>query len=75
MVPVAAAGTVIWLVLGLVLLAFRSTLARGGNEDWPVICFVGAGFGLIGIVVMAVHDRRRPRPDRADDRPRPHRPE
>jgi hypothetical protein len=65
MVPIAVAGTVLWLVLGLVLLALRPTLAGGGNEDWPIICFTGAGFGLIGIVVMAIHDRRRPpRPDR-----------
>jgi len=65
MVPFAVAGTVLWLVLGLILLAIRPTLARGGNEDWPIICFAGAGFGLVGIVVMAIHDRRRShRPER-----------
>jgi hypothetical protein len=65
MVPFAVAGTVLWLVLGLILLAIRPILARGGNEDWPVICFAGAGLGLIGIGLMAVHDRgRSARPDR-----------
>lgn len=61
MVPLAVAGTVVWLVLGLVLLAIRPTLARGGNEDWPIICFTGAGIGLIGIGLMAIHDRNRAR--------------
>ncbi|MBX6749651.1 MAG: DUF2530 domain-containing protein [Micromonosporaceae bacterium] len=61
MVPFAVAGTVLWLVLGLGFLAIRPTLARGGNEDWPVICFTGAGLGLVGIVLMAIHDRGRAR--------------
>jgi uncharacterized membrane protein YhhN len=59
MVPIAAAGTAIWLVLGLVLLALRPTLARGGNEDWPIICFAGAALGLVGTALMVVHDRNR----------------
>jgi hypothetical protein len=66
MVPLAVAGTVAWLVLGLILLAFRSTLARGGNEEWIAVCFAGAGLGVVGIAVMALHDRNRDRrqPDR-----------
>jgi hypothetical protein len=59
MLPFAVAGTLLWLVLGLILLALRSTLAAGGNADWPVICFTGAGLGLVGIAVMAIHDRNR----------------
>ena len=59
MVPFAVAGTVLWLVLGLILLALRPTLAAGGNEEWPIICFTGAGLGLIGIAIMAVHDHNR----------------
>ena len=59
MVPFAVAGTALWLVLGVILFALRPTLAAGGNEDWPVICFTGAGLGLIGIAIMAIHDRRR----------------
>jgi hypothetical protein len=61
MVPFAVAGTVLWLLLGLILLALRSTLAKGGNENWPVICFTGAGLGLVGIAIMVVHDRNRRR--------------
>ncbi len=61
MVPLAVAGTVIWLVLGLILLALRSTLARGGNEGWITICFAGAAFGVVGIGIMALHDRNRRR--------------
>lgn len=61
MVPLAAAGTAIWLVLGLVLLALRPALARGGNEGWITICFTGAALGVVGIGVMALHDRNRRR--------------
>lgn len=59
MVPFAVVGTVLWLVLGVVFLALGSTLADGGNEKWPVICFTGAGLGVVGIAIMAVHDRNR----------------
>jgi hypothetical protein len=59
MLPLAVGGTVVWLVLGLVLLAMRSVLAEGGNESWIAICFAGAGFGLIGMGMMAVHDHNR----------------
>ena len=61
MVPLAVAGTVTWLVLGLVLLALRPTLERGGNEGWIGISFAGAAFGVLGICVMALHDRNRRR--------------
>ena len=66
MVPFAVGGTVAWLVSGLVLLALRSTLANGGNEGWIGICFTGAGLGVVGIVLMVLHDRNRARrlPDR-----------
>ena len=66
MVPFAVAGTAAWLVLGLVLLALRPTLARGGNEGWIAICFTGAALGLVGTAVMALHDRRRARRRRAE---------
>jgi hypothetical protein len=69
MVPFAVAGTAVWLVLGLVFLAIRPVLARGGNEEWPTICFIGAGLGLAGIVLMAIHDRRRARPPEATSGP------
>lgn len=59
MVPFAVAGTVLWLLLGLILFALRPTLAAGGNDAWPTICFTGAGLGLIGIAIMVIHDRNR----------------
>ena len=61
MVPLAVAGTLTWLVLGLILLAVRSTLAEGGNEGWIGICFTGAALGAVGTALMAVHDRNRAR--------------
>lgn len=61
MVPLAVGGTALWFVLGLVFLALRPTLAEGGNENWAVICFTGAGLGLVGVAIMAVHDRNRAR--------------
>jgi hypothetical protein len=61
MLPFALVGTGLWLVLGLVLLAIKPTLERGGNGDWPTICFTGAGLGLVGIAMMAIHDRNRRR--------------
>lgn len=59
MLPLAVGGTVLWLVLGLILLAMRPVLAEGGNENWIAICFAGAAFGLIGMGMMAVHDHNR----------------
>jgi uncharacterized membrane protein len=59
MTPLAVAGTVAWLVVGLILLPLRPTLAKGGNEEWITICFVGALLGLVGIGLMALHDRNR----------------
>jgi hypothetical protein len=59
MLPFALAGTAIWLVLGLILLAIRPTLRAGGNEEWIGICFAGALLGLPGIATMFVHDRNR----------------
>ena len=61
MLPFALVGTGAWLVLGLVLLALRPTLARGGNENWIGICFAGALLGLVGTAVMVIHDRNRSR--------------
>jgi membrane associated rhomboid family serine protease len=61
MLPFAVGGTLLWLVLGLVLLPLRSTLAQGGNENWIGICFTGALVGLVGCALMAVHDRNRRR--------------
>jgi hypothetical protein len=61
MVPLAVAGTLLWLVLGVVFLALRGLLADAGKENWVAICFTGAGLGVVGIALMAVHDRNRAR--------------
>jgi Protein of unknown function (DUF2530) len=61
MVPLAVAGTLLWLLLGLVFLALRGQLADAGKADWIAICFAGAGLGVVGIALMAVHDRNRVR--------------
>jgi hypothetical protein len=61
MVPFAAAGIALWLLLGLIFLAMRSTLADGGNEGWIGICFTGALVGLPGLGLMIIHDRNRRR--------------
>ncbi len=61
MVPFAAGGIALWLVLGLIFLAKRPTLADGGNEPWIAICFAGALLGLPGLGLMIIHDRNRKR--------------
>jgi membrane associated rhomboid family serine protease len=63
MVPFALAGTGIWAVVGLVL------LAAGAPSGWLWTCLAGFGFGLLLLALMVVRDRRRERP--ADRRGRP----
>jgi len=60
MLPFAVVGTVIWAVVGLVLLAADAPL------EWRRICLAGFLLGLPGIALMAVRDRRR-RQRRADE--------
>ena len=61
MVPFALAGLAIWAVLGLVMLAFRSTLDAHGHGNWITICLAGFLIGLPGLATMMVHDRNRRR--------------
>jgi hypothetical protein len=61
MLPFALVGTGAWLVLGLVFLALRTTLARGGTVSCMGMCYTGALLGLVGTAVMAIHDRNRRR--------------
>ena len=61
MVPFALIGIAIWVLVGLVLLANRSTLVDQGREEWLTICLAGALVGLPGLVTMIVHDRNRRR--------------
>lgn len=61
MVPFIAGGMAVWAVLGLVLLGFRSTLERGGNENWIGICLAAFLIAIPGLGLMIVHDRNRAR--------------
>jgi hypothetical protein len=67
MLPFAVGGTALWLVLGVVFAFMRSTLAAHGHESWISISFTGAALGVVGILVMAVHDRNRARRKIADE--------
>ncbi len=44
-----AVGTIVWLVAGLALLPFYSTLEANGRLWWLWTCLAGFGLGLIGI--------------------------
>lgn len=55
MVPFVLAGSVLWAVIGLVL------LAADAPSEWRQICLAGFLLGLPGLALMSVHDRRRRR--------------
>jgi Type II secretory pathway, component PulF len=62
MVPFAVAGTVVWAVVGLVLLVFFGDwLAAHDREDWLWICLAGVLSGFVGLAVMLRHDAERRR--------------
>ena len=61
MVPFVLGGMAIWLVLGLIFLILRPTLAEHGNEGWITICFAGVLVALPGLGLMLVHDHNRRR--------------
>ncbi len=61
MVPFAVGGIVVWAVVGLILLAFRSTLIEQGHEEWLRICLAGFLLGFPGLAVMIKHDANRRR--------------
>jgi hypothetical protein len=61
MVPFVLGGMAIWLVLGLIFLIVRPTLAEHGNEGWIAICFAGILVALPGLGLMLVHDHNRRR--------------
>jgi hypothetical protein len=69
MVPFALGGMAVWAILGLVLLAFRSTLDAHGHDEWLTICLAGFLVGLPGLAMMIVHDRNRRRRRAAANRP------
>jgi Protein of unknown function (DUF2530) len=61
MVLIGVAGTAIWGVVGLVLLAFRDRLAAHGHAAWPQICLAGFLIGLAGTGLMLVREANRRR--------------
>lgn len=61
MVPFVAGGLIVWAVVGVILLALRSTLVAHGHEEWLRICVAGFLVGLPGLALMIVHDRNRRR--------------
>ena len=61
MVPIVLAGMGVWLLLGVIGLALRSTLADQGREHWITICFAGFLVAVPGLLLMIVHDRNRRR--------------
>jgi hypothetical protein len=56
MLPFAVGGTVIWALVGLVLLPWRHS-----HESWLWTCVAGVAAGLVGIAVMLRHDANRRR--------------
>jgi hypothetical protein len=61
MVPFVLVGMGVWLLLGLIGLALRSTLAEQGREHWITICFAGFLVAIPGLALMIVHDSNRRR--------------
>ena len=61
MVPFAVGGMVVWALVGLILLPFRSTLDAHGHGSWIPICVAGVLIGLPGLALMVGHDRNRRR--------------
>lgn len=61
---VVGAGTVLWGIAFVVLLALRSTLDRHDAGWWLWVCVTGIALGLLGLWVTT---RRRARL-RADER-------
>ena len=61
MLPFAVGGTVIWAIVGLVLLGARGWLTAHGHGSWLWICLAGALLGLVGVAVMIRHDAGRRR--------------
>jgi len=55
MLPFAAAGTLVWAVVGLVLLAVDAPVR------WQRMCLAGFLLGLLGVALMALRDHRRRR--------------
>jgi hypothetical protein len=53
MVPYAMGGIIAFVIAGLVV------WIAGGPERWVQICVAGVLWGLVGLVSMIQHDRKR----------------
>jgi hypothetical protein len=50
-VGAVAAGTLAWLIgFGVLWLFFRDALIEHGTQWWLVVCLVGAGLGVLGLI-------------------------
>jgi uncharacterized membrane protein len=61
MVPFAVGGIVVWALVGLALLPFRTKLAAHGHGSWLPICLAGFLLGFVGLAAMIGHDANRRR--------------
>lgn len=59
-----AVGTIMWLLVGIVLIPFHHDLNRHGHLWWIAAAFTGFGLGLVGLFVT-IRRRRRLTPDRS----------
>lgn len=53
MVPFAVAGTAVWAIAGVIM------LAAGAPDDLLWTCLAGVLLGLVGLAFMLLRDRRR----------------
>ncbi|GAB3647824.1 hypothetical protein GCM10028833_12330 [Glycomyces tarimensis] len=58
MTPIAAGGTLLWMVALVVTRLFRDELAESGREWWIACALAGVVLGVLGTAFMAVIDRR-----------------
>lgn len=53
-----AVGTVLWLLVGIVLIPFHRDLNNHGHLWWIAASFTGAGLGCVGLFVTTRRRRR-----------------
>jgi hypothetical protein len=71
MTPIAAAGTLLWMITWAVARYFRDDLAASGREWWIACALCGVALGVLGTAVMAVMDRRHFSPRHGGERREP----
>ena len=58
MTPIAAGGTLLWIVAFALTQLFRDELAESGRDWWAACALSGMVLGFLGTAFMAVMDRR-----------------